>query len=87
VFVVESGGQELADPRPRPDLLRELAARTGGEIFEDPEQAPDLERFDATRVRSLGVVTERPFASVWAFFALIALFGAEWILRRRWGAR
>ncbi|UJR79111.1 glutamine amidotransferase [Sandaracinus amylolyticus] len=87
VFVVESGGQELADPRPRPDVLRELAARTGGEIFEDPEQAPDLERFDATRVRSLGVVTERPFASPWAFLVLVALFGAEWILRRRWGAR
>ncbi|MDQ3035348.1 MAG: glutamine amidotransferase, partial [Myxococcota bacterium] len=87
VFVVETGGDELADPRPRPDLLRELTVRTEGELFVDPTDAPDLDQLDATRVRSLGVITERPFATVWAFLALIALFGAEWVLRRRWGTR
>jgi uncharacterized membrane protein len=86
-LVVEPGGDELADPRPRPELLRELAERTGGTFTEDPASAPDLESFDASRVRSLGVTTERPFATGWAFLALMALFGLEWILRRRWGAR
>lgn len=86
VFVVETGGDELADPRPRPELLRELAEATGGEAWVDPDRAPDLAALDSDRVRSLGVVTERPFASAWAWAALIALFGAEWILRRRWGA-
>lgn len=87
VFVVEPGGDELADPRPRPDRLRALAEATGGLFFESPERAPDLEAFDASRIRSLGIVTEHPFASAWAFVLLISLFGSEWILRRRWGAR
>lgn len=87
VFVVETGGNELADPRPNPELLRELAEQTGGEFFADPSEAPDLDALDATRVRSLGMTTARPFASVWAFIMLVGLFSAEWILRRRWGAR
>lgn len=87
VFVVETGGDELADPRPRPELLRALAEETGGIFVEDPDDAPDLAELDASRVRSLGVVTERPFASVWAFLVLIALFATEWIARRRWGLR
>jgi uncharacterized membrane protein len=87
VLVVEAGGDELADPRPRPDLLRALSAATGGETFADPEDAPDLSELDASRVRSLGVLTERPFASGWAFLALVAVFAAEWLARRRWGER
>lgn len=87
VFVVEAGGDELADPRPRPELLQALSEATGGEAFGDPERAPDLADLDASRVRSLGIVTERPFATAEAFLVLVALYGAEWILRRRWGAR
>ncbi len=87
VFVVEEGGDELADVRARPDLLRALAEATDGTYYADVGDAPELDAIDATRVRSLGVVTERPFASAWAFALLVALFGAEWIVRRRWGAR
>ena len=87
VFIVETGGHELADPRPNSELLRELAEQTNGEFYANPNEAPDLNTLDATRVRSLGVTTARPFANVWAFMVLIGLFGVEWILRRRWGAR
>ncbi len=87
VFVVEAGGVELADPRPRPDLLRALAEATSGTFTGDPDDAPALDRLDTTRVRSLGTSTARPFASALAFLALLATFGLEWILRRRWGAR
>jgi hypothetical protein len=85
-FVVESGGDELADPRARPELLRDLSRATEGRAY-DVANAPDLARFDTTRTRSLGVTTFAPFASVWAFLGVLALFAAEWIARRAWGRR
>lgn len=86
-FVVEIGGAELADPRADPELLRSLAAATEGRYFASPDDAPALAELDASRVRSLGTSTDRPFDSWWAFLALASAFGAEWVLRRRWGAR
>lgn len=86
-FVVEIGGAELADPRADPELLRALAAATEGRHFTSAADAPDLSDLDTSRVRSLGTSTERPLDSWWSFAVLVALFGAEWILRRRWGAR
>jgi len=86
-LVVELSGVELADPRPRVSLLKELSRRTGGRYFDDPERAPGLEELDASRSTSLGTERHAPFGqSGWALglFALIAL---EWALRRRWGER
>lgn len=83
VFVVETGGEELADPRAPPDLLRELAARTGG-TFTSLESAGALGRFDASRARVRELIRRRPFANPWVVLAAIALFGVEWIARRRW---
>jgi hypothetical protein len=85
VFVVELGGDELADPRGRPALLRELAERTGG-TFTTLGDAGELARFDASRARVREIVRRRPFASPFAVLGLVVLFGVEWILRRRWGA-
>ncbi len=86
-LVVEAGGDELADPRSDPQLLRALATATGGDFFARPEDAPALEELDTTRTRSLGIAERAPFASLWAFLALVGLFVAEWLLRRRWGRR
>ena len=86
-FVVEAGGDELADPRARPDLLRRSRERTGGRYFDDPASVPDLASLDATRTRVLGTSERRPFATPWAFGALLVLFGLEWVLRRAWGKR
>jgi uncharacterized membrane protein len=85
-FVVETGGDELADPRSRPETLRELAERTGG-TFHTAEDAPALARFDTTRTRSLGTHTFAPFGTGWSLLGLVVLFGAEWLLRRAWGRR
>jgi hypothetical protein len=85
VFVVELGGDELADPRGRPELLRALAERTGG-TFTTVSEAGELARFDASRARVRELVRRRPFATPSAVLALLVLFGVEWILRRRWGA-
>ena len=86
-LVVELSGVELADPRTRPQLLRELATRTGGRYIENPDRAPPLAELDASRTTSLGTVRHAPFGqSGWAL-ALFVLIAVEWALRRRWGER
>ena len=85
-FLVEAGGDELADPRPRAATLREIAAVTGGTAYRESDP-PRLDQFDRTRARALGSVTIAPFAAAWFFAVVVALFGAEWSLRRRWGLR
>lgn len=83
VFVVELGGDELADPRTNESLLRDLAERTGG-TFTTIDDVGELASFDASRSRVREVVRRRPFASVLAVLSLLVLFGLEWIARRRW---
>ncbi len=85
VFVVELGGDELADPRPRPELLASLAERTEGS-FTTLSEVGALETFDASRARVREIVRRRPFASALAVLSLVVLLGLEWIARRRWGA-
>jgi hypothetical protein len=85
-FVVEAGGEELADPRARPRFLERLAEETGGS-FHDAADAPPLRDLDATRTRSLGTVEVAPLATPWALFAVGAILLAEWFVRRRWGRR
>src|SRR5690606_21565103 len=86
-LVVEAGGDELADPRADPALLRELAEATGGTFYPSPDDAPSLADLDTTRTRSLGIVSEEPLSGGWAFLLLVAFFAGEWFLRRRWGRR
>jgi uncharacterized membrane protein len=85
VFLVETGGEELADPRARPEFLRALAAATGGAYYANPADAPALARFDATRTRSLGTAEHVPLATWPAVLCAALLFAGEWVARRRWG--
>lgn len=85
-FVVDEGGDELADPRSRPELLRELTERTGG-TWTDAASLPPLASFDTRRTRSMGVVATFPFESWPALVVLVALLLVEWGARRRWGRR
>ena len=86
-FLVETGGDELADPRATPDALRELVDASRGRFVDSPEEAPPLSEFDATRTRELGVVEVAPLGNVAALLLVVLLFGAEWWLRRRRGLR
>lgn len=86
-FVVETGGDELADPRARPELLEALSRATDGAHFRGANGAPRLGELDATRVRTVGTELERPLASAWVLVLVMGVLGAEWILRRRWGVR
>jgi hypothetical protein len=85
-FIVEEGGDELADPRPRHALLKKLAKDTGGEFF-DEDATLDLDALERTRGRTLGSSVRAPFSSAWALALLVALFAIEWFLRRAWGLR
>jgi len=86
-FVVEAGGDELADPRPDPEHLQQITEATGGTFVSSAADAPDLDAFDTVRTRSLGAVTYAPLATAWAFVVVVALLLLEWALRRRWGMR
>lgn len=86
-LVIEAGGDELADPRANPALLRALSEATGGTFYPSPQDAPALADLDTTLTRSLGIVSHEPFGGGWAFALLVAVFAGEWFLRRRWGRR
>jgi hypothetical protein len=85
-FVVEVGGDELAEPEARPDLLEALSRATGGDARAARDR-PSLASFATSRTEAAGFERFGPFASALAILALIALFGAEWIVRRRSGLR
>jgi hypothetical protein len=86
-FIVEAGGDELADPRAKPDLLRKIAQATGGQFYASPSELPSADALPSTRTRVLGSDVYSPFASPWFFVLFVALFGLEWWLRRRFGLR
>jgi hypothetical protein len=85
-FVVEAGGEELADPSAQPELMRQIARATGGS-WKLAADGPKLDEFDSTRSKALGTVIKAPFASPWFFLVLVALFASEWGLRRAFGLR
>lgn len=86
-LLVEVGGDELADPRAHPELLRAIAHATGGNYYDQLSDLPALDALPRTRTRVLAVTARAPFASPWYFMLVAALFGGEWWLRRRFGLR
>lgn len=86
-FVVEAGGDELAEPRPDPERLARLAEQSGGERFASGDRLPSLDALDATRRRSVGTVESRPFSGPLALLLALGLIAAELFARRRWGLR
>ncbi len=85
-FVVEAGGDELADPRAHPELLRKIAEATGGHSF-DAGAELSFDDLPSTRSHTLGTDVYAPFATPWFFACFVALICSEWWLRRRFGLR
>ena len=85
-FVVETGGDELADPRARPDWMREIARVTSGEAH-GARDALRIDTLPSTRTRVIGSDVYSPFASPWYFLVVVVLLGVEWFARRRFGLR
>ncbi len=82
----ENGVAENFRTEQNRDLLRKLAEETGGGYF-TPENAAKLA--DEVSYSEAGITT-RQMRDLWdmpiVFLLLILLRGAEWLLRRRWGA-
>jgi hypothetical protein len=78
---------ELADPRLNEDVLRRVSRASGGRYLE----ASDLSRLTSL-LSSMSAEPPPPrlqelWHNIWIFMAVVALLGAEWWLRRRWGLR
>ena len=86
-FVVEAGGDELADPRPDPERLQRLAEATGGRYVASGAGLPALDAFDTTRRRSAGTRETRPLGGTLALLLALGLLAVELFPRRRWGLR
>jgi hypothetical protein len=87
VFVVEEGSDELADLEAMPAGLQAISERTGGRVFLGVDDVPPLADLASTTRRASGLVSKQPLSSPWFVFLTLAILGATWILRRRWGRR
>ena len=85
-FTVRADLEELERPEGQPELLAAIAAGTGGEQlrWEGDLATLDLQGADAVTVDR---TTTTPAWDRWWWLLAAALpLGAEWFLRRRWGA-
>jgi uncharacterized membrane protein len=85
--VVDVGARELGDVRPDADFMKRLAAATGGKHYASPDSFSRLDAVDRMRETVTGSETRAPFSAPAALALLVALLGADWILRRRVGFR
>jgi uncharacterized membrane protein len=86
-ILVGGADLEMADPRLNEQLLRRLAAASGGRMLTD-DQIDALPAILKAAVPAAALTVSRDlWHSGWSFAAILALLGAEWILRRRWGLR
>jgi hypothetical protein len=84
---VRAVGPELADARVNTELLKELAAAAKGTFFENPKAVTlsDLPLNEPPLVE-VGRSKDQPLWDRWYWLALIvAIMGAEWACRRRFG--
>ncbi len=87
VLIVEESGDELADLEPVPQELQAVAERSGGRFFLGVDDVPPLTELAATTRRTAGLVSKEPLSTPWFIALTIAVLGATWVLRRRWGRR
>lgn len=83
---VRAVGPELSDASLHPELLERIASVTSGKSYRLPLSGlPDLPLLDPPVVE-VGRSKDQPLWDRWYYLAvLVALLGAEWFLRRRFG--
>ncbi|MBJ6759467.1 theronine dehydrogenase [Myxococcaceae bacterium JPH2] len=83
---VRTVGPELSDASVRPALLEQIASVTGGKAYHLPSDGlPDVPLLDPPVVE-VGRAQDQPLWDRWYYLmALLALLGAEWFARRRFG--
>ncbi len=85
VFVVEARSVELLRGAPRPDLLAAIADATGGRAADLDTALTDLEIVDPDVVEVDRRRNLELWDNAWAMVLGVALFAADWALRRRRG--
>jgi uncharacterized membrane protein len=91
IFDVAPSSAELAEGAPDHDALRQLAEKSGGRFFRPSEvdaDFPSLLREILKRDQQYKIIDERSLHlrhTLSGFLLLVALFAAEWFLRRRAG--
>jgi hypothetical protein len=85
--VVLAGGAdlEMSDPRLNEDVLRRLALATGGRYLPAGDVAEMPELLRAAQTRTTPPEVRDLWHNGWTLSAIVALLGAEWLLRRRVG--
>lgn len=84
---VRAVGPELSDASVRPELMEQIARYTGGKAYRLPQDGlpGDVPLLDPPVVE-VGRAKDKPLWDRWYYLvALVALLGAEWFLRRRFG--
>ncbi|RKG65404.1 theronine dehydrogenase [Corallococcus sp. CA054B] len=83
---VRAVGPELSDASVRPTLMEQIASITEGKAYKLPQDGmPDVPLLDPPVVE-VGRAKDQPLWDRWYYLvALIALLGAEWFARRRFG--
>ncbi len=85
-FVVEGTGVERTRPFPREDILNNLADLSGGmSASVSNGTLADINVNKQDRFRVDASVTRPLIQKWWILAGVIAFFGIEWWLRRRWG--
>ncbi len=83
---VRAVGPELSDASVRPELLEEVAKATGGKAFRLPQLSLASVPLLDPPVVEVGRAKDQPLWDRWYYLVvLVALLGAEWMLRRRFG--
>ncbi|MBS0208154.1 MAG: hypothetical protein JSS27_04295 [Planctomycetes bacterium] len=86
-FLVYQNDLEMDNPAADTALLRSLAKLTPGRVVA-PEQLPELLRdlrqtIDESQMEKQTKTTQ--YDKPWVILAFVAMFSAEWYLRKRWG--
>jgi hypothetical protein len=82
---------EIDDGKPRPELLKQIAAASQGEYIPIKDwNEKTLERI-AAKLESLKpsqIIEQRQtrlWSTLWPFGLILALLSVEWWMRRKWG--
>lgn len=86
-MLVGGADLEMTDPRLNRQSLERTASASGGRVLGE-EQLGTLGDMLKGLVPAAQLSVRRDlWHNAWSFAAILALLGAEWVLRRRWGMR
>ncbi|HSC29420.1 MAG TPA: hypothetical protein VLD67_19235 [Vicinamibacterales bacterium] len=86
-FLVGGADPEMSDPRLNERVLQRIASASGGRVITADQGAALTRELEALVPMAALSVRRDLWHTAWCFGALLALLGAEWILRRVWGLR